>query len=285
MTIKNIMYMFLLINFMMAPAIHVMEQPDKQQETELVQREKREIDPVVALFLQGWYKKKSHLSVLDQELLEKILKYVKQIRNGEALLNEVADNDQDRVERLLKEHNIDVNIKDENGNTALNLAIILNKPYLLNLVKMLLEAGINLNLQNKDGYTSLISAVAVNYSKKIVQILLDNGANPNMQDYCGWTALHWAAIENKLKMARMLLDKGVNLNIPNNIGRTALHLAVKMHNPKIVQMLIDYDANPTIQDIEGCTALDWAIKQEDQEIINLLIDAQEKSDNIGTSKS
>ena len=55
-------------------------------------------------------------------------------------------------------------------------------------VRKLLQAGANVNLQDKNGETPLYKASRNGYTN-IVRLLLDAGANPNIQDNGGQTAL------------------------------------------------------------------------------------------------
>jgi len=167
----------------------------------------RKIDPVIILFLREWRNEGSPLHVLPLELIEKILIYVKQIRNGESLLNAVKYGNNPEVERLLKERNIDINLKDENSNTALNLGIIQNKPHLLSLVKMLLEAGADQNIQNNYGQTALDLANEFNNyriknllegeedSCAICLVPMDDNENEGFALPCGHNTFHSACIE------------------------------------------------------------------------------------------
>jgi len=118
--------------------------------------------------------------------------------------------------------------KGADPDSSLESAVMLNQPM---IVKMLLEAGANPNLQNERGWTALNWAVDtyepgmpnefIQNKKMIVKILLEAGANPNLQDKEGWTALNWALRQNKQTMVEMLLEAGADPNfIPVNAIRS-----------------------------------------------------------------
>jgi len=52
-----------------------------------------------------------------------------------------------------------------------------------------------------------------------------NGLNLNLQDIEGFTALHWAMTLNRMDLAIQLLQKGADPNIKNKKSQLAIHLA------------------------------------------------------------
>ena len=65
------------------------------------------------------------------------------------------------------------------------------------IVKILIAANANLNLQNEDGTTALMFAVSSNH-KEIVKLLIDAGADINLKDNDGDTALDFAKEKNDI---------------------------------------------------------------------------------------
>ena len=104
----------------------------------------------------------------------------------------------------------------------------------------------------------------------IVRILLDNGANINFKDNYGDTALMWASIEGHTDIVQLLLDMGANLYLQNNHGTTAILLASSNGNTDVVELLLDRGANPNIQNNNGNTALILASFYGNTDIVNLL---------------
>ena len=56
------------------------------------------------------------------------------------------------------------------------------------LVKMLLDAGAEINAQTNDGETALMTAARW-YNRKTIQLLIENGADVDIKDNEGKTAL------------------------------------------------------------------------------------------------
>ncbi|MBD5164386.1 ankyrin repeat domain-containing protein [Helicobacter sp.] len=95
--------------------------------------------------------------------------------------------------------------------------------------KKLLDAGIDINLQNRDyGYTSLILAT-LNGRTGIAKEIINNGADINLQDECGFTALMYATQYSHTDLsytaeyyytdiAKELINKGAKINIQDKEG-------------------------------------------------------------------
>ncbi len=58
-----------------------------------------------------------------------------------------------------------------------------------------------------------------------LRAFLDAGLDPNLANQNGWTLLMLAAIEGDVPIARLLIEKGADVNARNNKEETALTLA------------------------------------------------------------
>lgn len=115
----------------------------------------------------------------------------------------------------------DIDILDNNGDTALRIAISTGQT---SAVKLLIDKKANLNITGgMFGWTPLIIAT---YSGQIetVKMLIDAGADLNFVDNSGNTALMTAAKKEKYEIAELLIKSGADLNIKNDAGKTALTL-------------------------------------------------------------
>ena len=71
-------------------------------------------------------------------------------------------------------------------------------------VRLLMQRGVRINAQDNEGNTALMMAVTENSSG--VQALLDSGANPNIKNKAGKTALQIAK-EKKCDSSVEILEK------------------------------------------------------------------------------
>lgn len=113
---------------------------------------------------------------------------------------------QEEAARLLINAGADVNVQENEGNTALHLT---RKQ---KIVEMLLNAGANVNIKNNVGDTPLHSVV--NYSN-LVQLLVDKGADVNASNNKGKTPLHFT---RRTSTARLLINAGADITVRDNKG-------------------------------------------------------------------
>ena len=131
------------------------------------------------------------MKVMKDQKIEKWLTGIKaRLWGGEQLVKATREGDIGDVESLLNHYNarnLDLNWRDAEGKTALMHAINPKK------VALLLEAGVNVNIQDNSGYTALDRAAQYD-NLEILNMLLAAGADPNIQhDYYAFTALMQAA--------------------------------------------------------------------------------------------
>jgi ankyrin repeat protein len=101
--------------------------------------------------------------------------------------------------KMLLQFNPDVNIKNKWGNTALITSIIDGRK--IEIIQLLLDAKADIDTQNDDNETALMYA-AYDSQTKTVELLLNAGANTNLQDKNGKKAIDHSAnaeIRNLLK--------------------------------------------------------------------------------------
>lgn len=160
----------------------------------------------------------------------------------------------------LIDRGIDVNKIDDNGGTALGVAVsgaILNPQsfnYYLEVAKLLLRHGANPNVPLKEtNQTALWLSLGKepNKSEPMTSLLLEAGADPNIQDSkFKYTALHCAVHQGApLSIIEQFLQHGANPNIQDSkFKHTALHCAIqKKASLNIIEQLLQHGADPKIQ--------------------------------------
>ena len=76
-------------------------------------------------------------------------------------------------------------------------------------------------------------------NREIVKILVEAGANVDAKNRFGDPALHRAILKGDSEMVRILVEAGANVNITNAYGDSALNRAIPEGNKEIVQILAD----------------------------------------------
>lgn len=214
--------------------------------------------------------------VFDQDEI-KIFKSLGVLASGDmeliALLSATTYGCENIVDLLLKQQNIDVNIKSrEDRRTALMLAIQHSRQNIANL--LLKHQNINVNLLDYKERNALIYA-AIRGNKEIFELLIKKGIDDiNHADNNGKnTALIQAASRGYEEIVELLLKQpNINVNIKNENGYTALVLPASKGHKKIVEMLLNCsNIDINAQDNLGNTALIHAVYTGRQEIVDLLL--------------
>lgn len=139
--------------------------------------------------------------------------------------------------KLLIDAGAKINIQNIYGNTALHKACM---GYKLDIVKILVDAGVDLNIINANGDTALLEAIGYNDEIiDIVKILVDAGADLNIKNINGNTVLHRAARNNLINVVKMLLNAGADVNIKNHTNKKPS----KMTTNKEIQNLFKEKTN------------------------------------------
>ena len=141
----------------------------------------------------------------------------------------------------------------------------------LNTMAKLLAAGMDINLQDKDGQPALITATLAGQDD-MVRLLLDHKADVLARTQKGMTALHAAAYVGDLTAAKLLIAHGAEVNDQANIARiTPLHAAAEEDHPDVVKQLVAAGADPKRVEVNGYSAGSRAGWREHWEIVRFLL--------------
>src|SRR5271169_3976020 len=105
-----------------------------------------------------------------------------------------------KTAEYLIQNGSDINIMNNDGNTALMLSTDLNKK---NLDLLLLSNGADVNARNKEGSSALIIASSKGYSE-LVCPLIRKGADKDAADNAGKTALQYAELYDQKEIIQLL---------------------------------------------------------------------------------
>src|SRR6202040_936605 len=106
----------------------------------------------------------------------------------------------------------------------------------IELVKLLLKNGADVNAENLNGETALMRA-AENDRAAAVKILLAHHANGNAGDIINCTPLMRAAYRGHVDVVKELLAHGADANARNAFGNTAATLAARNGHSTVENML------------------------------------------------
>ncbi|RGP79799.1 ankyrin repeat [Fusarium longipes] len=196
------------------------------------------------------------------------------------LHNAVISNDEKAVENILKEDpDLDVNLRDEQGRTALWLAANAGYERIVRILceKDGIEDDIDLNPKIAEGFTPLMMAV-LQGNEDIVKMLLERDGTDLCLDQIptplslalkpGYTAIGWRLLSAEFAQALELSDQTQG----SAIGRTPLSWAVENDNRDAVKLLLEMvGTDPNLRDHNGRTPLSRAAEHGNVAAMLLLL--------------
>jgi V8-like Glu-specific endopeptidase len=159
----------------------------------------------------------------DLKELQKLLKTKFWIdiygKDGKTALMKAALNKKNVFVKVLIEKGADVTLEDTDGNSALHSAAIKLSKKNSDIVNMLVEAGAKIEARNLLGETALLVA-AKNLNLEAVKILIKSGADKNALDKNNESALFPFARKGDKRAVKELIDLGIDVSVKNGTGQS-----------------------------------------------------------------
>lgn len=168
------------------------------------------------------------------------------VNSYSTITNVILTKDGKAIFKLLLEHGLDPNLKDNNskGDTLLHFVI---RHKQLGLVKLLIEHHALVNLTNNDNETPLFISVRLHLDD-IVSDLLTVGADPNLADKLNRTPLHFASHDGALNLVQLLLMHDGKPDVRDTMNYSPLVYAIVGNNEHVIEELITVSNKFTIKD-------------------------------------
>src|SRR5438094_2677826 len=208
--------------------------------------------------------------VLCAFLLTLLLVVVAAAENEDLRLVDAAKNQDSQQVRALLGQRADVNVRSEDGSTALLWAAHWND---VRTAELLIRAGADANVANDFRMTPL-SQACTNASSALVDLLLKAGANPNTPIATGETPIMTCARTGNVSAVRMLFVHGADVNAkePTQNQTAAMWAAAERHT-QVLRTLIEVKADLKAHTKTGFTPLHFAARVGDLESARMLLDA------------
>lgn len=154
---------------------------------------------------------------------------------GRSALSWAAQRGDRRTIRTLISYGADPNKADVERGTPFIWSVIGGH---VHIIKLLLAIGANVDAKGDFGRISLSLSAQQDSCLNITKLLVNYGADVETQDKGGFTPLHWAVSGNAVKNLTYFLDNGAKANVPGVLGFTALHLAIIHNKHEALKVLI-----------------------------------------------
>ncbi len=138
------------------------------------------------------------------------------------------------------------------------------------VVELLVEKKADLNVKDDNGKTAVWSAV-IEGQEAIVVRLINGVASVQSRDNKGNTLLHealpWAFNEGHVKIVELCLAKGLDVNALNNDNSTPLHAAAWRGDGEFAELLLSKGADLNAKNKQGATPLAYAVEDTARNVV------------------
>ncbi|KAF8334571.1 ankyrin repeat-containing domain protein [Amanita rubescens] len=172
--------------------------------------------------------------------------------------------------KMLLDKGANVNTQGEHFGNALQAAVCGGH---LEVIKLLVNEGADVNAQ-VEKYGSALYQASLQGHAKIVMFLLEKAANVNAQGGEYGSALQAASHNGCTEIVMLLLDKGADVNAQNGRYGNALYTGSYGGHAEIVRLLLDKGADVNAQGGKYGNALQAASYRGRTEIVRLLLDKE-----------
>ena len=193
--------------------------------------------------------------------------------NGETALHIAACYGQEQIAKLLVEYYGDVHVNETKTDGWSPLMIAAKNGH-LDVAGLLMRRKARVDLKNQDGETAL--HIAAFYGQmQLAQLLLDHYGNVYIDEMRldGWTPLMIAVKNGDLDVAQLLINHNADIDMRNQTGETALHVAASYSQRQLTELLIECYGDDHTNDMrtDGWTPLMIAAHIGDMGVAQLLI--------------
>lgn len=163
----------------------------------------------------------------------------------------------DELETLFQEHPVFLHRESAVAGSLLHTATRKDSEF---AVKLLLDAGVDVNSKLRLDQSTPLHSVRLINSTSMAALLLDRGADVNAIDESGKTPIFKALERQHIPLAELLLAQGAEIEHTDTLhGRTPLHYAVIDEKLNAVRWLLDKGANPDVLDKHGSGLIELSV--------------------------
>uniref|UniRef100_A0A8C5AAY6 Ankyrin repeat domain 6 n=1 Tax=Gadus morhua TaxID=8049 RepID=A0A8C5AAY6_GADMO len=183
------------------------------------------------------------------------------------------------VVRILLKAGCDLDIQDDGEQTALHRAAVVGNS---DVISALIQEGCDLDRQDKDGNTALHEVSWHGFSQS-VKLLVKAGANVHSRNKVRNSSLHLACQNGHAQSAKVLLLGGARPDTKNQAGDSSLHVAARYNHQGVINILLGAFCSVSLRNQAGDTPLHVAASLNHRKSVRLLLEAGADSSACNTA--
>uniref|UniRef100_A0A8C5C5P0 Ankyrin repeat domain 6 n=1 Tax=Gadus morhua TaxID=8049 RepID=A0A8C5C5P0_GADMO len=183
------------------------------------------------------------------------------------------------VVRILLKAGCDLDIQDDVSQTALHRAAVVGNS---DVISALIQEGCDLDRQDKDGNTALHEVSWHGFSQS-VKLLVKAGANVHSRNKVRNSSLHLACQNGHAQSAKVLLLGGARPDTKNQAGDSSLHVAARYNHQGVINILLGAFCSVSLRNQAGDTPLHVAASLNHRKSVRLLLEAGADSSACNTA--
>lgn len=239
--------------------------------------------PLHNLILSSEYKNLDDVLTCIELLLDNGASVLRKNDMGETpILSAIRGNYVEILELFIK-RNLKLDLKDSYGNGPLHIAAYScnsnNEEKKKKIFKLLLDAGIENDIKNDDGYTSIDILANQRVNPILFSILKGeyDFDNPNStSNLTSAMSLHSAILSSNYDVIKVHLKVGTDINEiseenNNSYGLSPLGVACHILDFESVELLLKNGADLNLKNNDGQSAMDIAVENNNEDLINWLL--------------
>jgi ankyrin repeat protein len=157
--------------------------------------------------------------------------------------------------KLLIKSGCNIQCRTASGSTALHEATLKTQK---EIISELVRAGLSVNTKDGNGSTALYLTSQYRLDATTAEVLLTLGADMETKSKIGYTTLLNAVLANQYDLAKALVDHGADINHPDDSGRTPIMAAASTDAMACFLLLKQHGARMDMVNDEGQSLLHFA---------------------------
>ena len=210
---------------------------------------------------------RNHISCVKEFLRCKANLNIKNLKSGLTPLHIACYNDNLEMIKILLEGGANINEVDNKGNTPLSFLVKYGKD---KLIKFLKENGADINKKNNSKNTAI--EISIQYGNlECIKVFLELGYEINKVIQGEMSLLGIATINNKKDIIKYLIEKGADINLRDGLGFTPIIYSILSDKVDLLEYYLEGGADINILTNDNHSILYYTIENKNNDFFNILI--------------